>query len=490
MPANLSKSRILSGLQCPKRLWLERHRPDLLAWTPAAQRRLAAGHRLNGVVHGLIPDGILIGGETDLATALRDTRHHLAHSPNRPLFEATFNAGGVLIRADVLWPLGDSVVLTEVKSATRLKPYHLTDCAVQAWVLGQAGLPVERVELAHIDTDFVYRGGGDYHGLLDFVDVTAEVDTLLADVPGWISRCRQALAGDEPAVAVGPQCNDPFECPFLPHCSPPGPEYPVELLPGAGPTLLAALHAEGYDDVREIPPGRLASPLHEWVREVTAAGVPDTRPGLRTTLRALPYPRYYVDFESCQFAVPVWQDTRPYEQLPFQWSCHVEQADGSVEHREFLDTTGQAPMRAFAETLLAALGTDGPIVVYSAFEKTVLGQLATRFPDLASRLGAVRARLFDLLPVIRAGYYHPEMRGSWSIKAVLPTVVRDAGYDTLEEVRDGTAAQAAYDELIDPATPAGRHQELTRALLAYCRLDTWAMLMLTRRLADADGPAA
>ena len=488
MATHLSKSRVLSGLQCPKRLWLEKNRPELVAWTAASRRRLQGGHRLNEVVHRLVPDGILIAGEPDLGSALRATQYHLRHDPGRPLFEATFSAGGVLIRADVLWPLDGSVVLTEVKSSTRVKPYHLTDCTVQAWVLQQAGLTVERVELAHVDTEFIYPGGGDYHGLLRFVDVSAEVDTLLPDVPAWVGRCREALAGGEPDVAVGPHCREPFDCPFLTHCTPPGPAYPVESLPTAGPELIAALHAEGHDDIRKIPPGRLAKPLHEWVREVTAAGMADIRPELVRTLRNLPYPRYFLDFETSQFAAPIWADTRPYEQLPFQWSCHVERADGAVEHREFLDTSGRAPMRAFADALLTALGDSGPVVVYSAFEKTILAWLATRYPDLAVPIEAIKGRLFDLLKVLKTGYYHPDMHGSWSIKAVLPTLVPDTGYDALEEVRDGATAQTAYDELIDAETAPERRSRLRRALLAYCRLDTWAMLALVRMLSGSIPP--
>ncbi len=183
-----------------------------------------------------------------------------------------------------------------------------------------------------------------------------------------------------------------------------------------------------------------------------------------------------------QFAVPIWAGTRPWEQLPFQWSCHIERAPGELEHREFLDTSGDAPMRACAETLLKTLGTQGPVFVYSGFERRILGELADRFPDLAAGLHAVSGRLVDLLPVTREAWYHPAMKGSWSIKDVLPTVAPDLDYADLGEVADGTAAQNAFAEAIHPGTPPERADEIAASLLSYCSYDTLALVRLGRFL--------
>lgn len=195
-------------------------------------------------------------------------------------------------------------------------------------------------------------------------------------------------------------------------------------------------------------------------------------------LRGLPYPRYYLDFETIQFAVPIWSGTRSYQQLPFQWSCHLESQAGKLGHTAFLDCSGQAPMRAFAEKLIAALGDEGPIFVYSHFEKTALNQLIGMLPDLAASLAAIIDRLIDLLPLARRHYYHPQMKGSWSIKAVLPTVAPDLNYDDLDEIHDGLAAQQAYFEAINPGTNETRRQDLLRHLDEYCKLDTLAMVRL------------
>lgn len=262
------------------------------------------------------------------------------------------------------------------------------------------------------------------------------------------------------------------------------PDYPVTLLPRRG-KIVEELLEEGIEDLRDIPAGLLQKELHERVRRATVEGKSYVGAELAMLLRSLPYPRYYLDFETANLAVPIWKGTRPYEHLPFQWSCHVERRDGSLDHREFLDASCAPPMRGFGESLLEALGTDGPIVVYSGFEKSVLKKLADRFPDLAPALERVVGRLFDLLPVLQRHYYHPDMKGSCSIKAVLPTVAPELTYEGLELVQDGIGAQQAFAELVQGAPSPERFRALTEALLTYCQRDTLALRTLTERLSAA-----
>src|SRR5690606_38087718 len=238
-------------------------------------------------------------------------------------------------------------------------PYY-PDCAVQAWVLAGAGLDVGRVRLSHIDTSFVYQGDGDYRGLFMDNDLTVEIAPYRAEVPAQVKRCSEVLEGPEPDVPVGDQCEDPYPCPFMNYCAPVQPEFPVTCLP-RGRKTAKVLMAEGITDIREIPDGRLASATHEWVRSVTRSGRPDVRTDELAPLRDLGYPRYYLDFETVGFAVPIWAGTRPYRQVPFQWSVHIEDAGGNLVHREFLDTTGKAPMQRIAESLIAVLGQEGPV---------------------------------------------------------------------------------------------------------------------------------
>jgi len=211
---------------------------------------------------------------------------------------------------------------------------------------------------------------------------------------------------------------------------------------------------------------------------VCATGRHELGQGAQAQLRQLGYPRYYLDFETLNPAIPLWPSTRPYQAIPFQWSCHVETRPGEIGHHEFLATGTGDPRRAFAESLVAALGQTGPIFVYDAStERGHMQHLALRYADLAPALKAAIARIVDLLPIAREHYYHPDMMGKWSIKNVLPTIARELAYDGLE-VGDGTQAMLVFSELLDPTLAPERRAKLRQDLLRYCERDSMAMVKL------------
>ena len=237
MKYGLSKSRLLAFRQCPKRLWLYTHRRDLEEVSEQAAFAFQQGYGVGNAAHSLYPDGIPIDVD-DLSRALADTRRVMAEHPDRPIFEAAFEHDGVLMRADLLIPESSGYRMTEVKASTQVKDIHRTDCAVQTWVCRQAGIPINRIELAHVDKSFVYPGGGNYRGLLKAVDLTWELEPLMTQVPVWIEEARALLKGGEPAIAPGPQCGDPYDCPFLNYCTlvqalPDPARYPIDTLPRA-----------------------------------------------------------------------------------------------------------------------------------------------------------------------------------------------------------------------------------------------------------------
>lgn len=475
----LSKSKIIEGLQCPKRLWYSIHCTKLAEYSATSTERLRAGLVVHDVFRTLYPDGILVDDEAGLGKALEDTKKLVAVGTPR-IFEATFSYQGVLVRADMLEKFNDTYRLYEVKSSTSVKEYHLPDVAIQAWVIGN-NIALSTFHLTHIDNSFVYPGGDEYHGLFFSEDVTDQVSALQAEIPQWISVFRAMLSGEEPAILPGEQCYTPFECPYCAHCSPeqPGPEFPVETLPRSSRIELQLLE-EGFTDLRDVPRDRLTNEQHLRIWDSVTTGLPQVEPALSAQLRQITYPRYYLDFETIMFAIPIWKGTRPYQQLPFQYSCHIEQADSVISHREFLDTSGNPPMRLLAEQMLADLGTGGPIITYGHFEKMIMGVLIELYPDLEMQLAALQDRIFDLLPLMRQYYYHPGMNGSWSIKAVLPTIAPDLNYDDLEEVSDGMEAQAAYLEAIHEATTPERHNFLRVHMLKYCGQDSLAMVRIVQ----------
>jgi hypothetical protein len=249
----------------------------------------------------------------------------------------------------------------------------------------------------------------------------------------------------------------------------------------------AVLRGQGVRDLRDIPDSASLSAIQRRVLEVTKSGWAVLSAEAGAVINALPWPRGYLDVETLAPAVPEWAGTRPYQQVPVQWSCHREEADGTCRHYEFLAEGEADPRRAFAESLAAGLSGSGPVLVYNAgFEKRVLKETAEAFPDLAGELEAISGRVFDLLPLARKHYYHPEMRGSWSLKSVLPTVAPELVYDTLA-VSNGLAAQAAFQNMLALPKGSAEREDLRRHLLEYCRLDTWALVVLTRFFGNRGG---
>ena len=486
MTPRLSKSRILSHLRCPKRLYLETYHRELAEVSDATKLAFQAGHAVGEIARSLHHGGILIEHDQELAEALRATQDALKERPDRPLFEATFSHDGVLVRADILKPAKSGHHLVEVKSSASVKDYHLADCAVQTWVIENTDLKLDRISLSHVDTAFVYPGDKRYEGLLREEDVTGQVRDILEQVPAWIDSARQTLAGEEPSTKPGQQCTKPYSCPFIAHCCPPSAmKYPVSILP-YGKKIIGDLLKEGYEDLREVPADRFTNPKHQRIHRATLNGTHELDPAAAEAMAAHPFPRYYFDFETIQFTVPIWAGTRPYEMLPYQWSCHIESADGELRHEEFLGVDGNAPMRPLAEKLIQALNSAGPEPVFAynkGFEAACLAALGERYPDLEEALSGIRSRLVDLLPIARAHYYHPSMKGSWSLKAVLPAISPHLDYADLEHVQDGGMAGVAYLEILDPQTTPERRKVLVSALRTYCERDTLGLVHLARFLA-------
>ncbi len=480
----LSKSKISAFEQCPKRLWLSVHRPELAQFDEGAESRFAAGHEVGAAACSLVSDGVMVEADPDLAAAVVRTQELLDAGHDAAIFEATFQHDGVLARVDILEPDGaGGWRIAEVKSSTKAKDYHLGDLATQVWTVRTAGLSISSAAIRHVDSGFVLTREGDWEGLFHDVELLDTIEPITADRDLVVAAARETLAGPEPAVEVGAHCSAPFTCEFAGHCHaalPPGPEWPVTFLPNGGGKRWLEL---GIVDLHEIDAPALTNKLHQRVHRAT---IDDEHyhdvDGARAAMAGWTYPRVWLDFETIAFAVPRWIGTRPYQQVPFQFSAHVEMADGSVEHREFLSLDGNDPRRSCAEALTALIPGEGTVIAYNAgFEKTCIRDLAKAFPDLSKALHSICDRVVDLLPVAKANWYHRDQRGSWSIKAVLPTVAPHLDYSGLA-VKDGAHAQAAYLEAIGADTTPARREEIADELRAYCCRDTEAMMVLAARL--------
>ena len=477
----LSKSRLISAWQCAKRLHLEKHHPELGVISPQTRSLWETGHRVGEIARQLYgaPGSVEIEFDRRTGLLIRKTRELLEGGADFPIFEATFRHEGVLVRVDVLMPDAGGWRMIEVKASTSIKDYHVLDCAIQDWVLRNAGIDVTCVSLAHINNRFVYGGDGNFDGLLIEHDLTDEVRTLEPAVLELVARAREAVTGPRPHVPVGAHCTSPYDCQFMDHCWPTDTEYPVAGL-GGGKAKLGEYAALGYRDICDVPADLITAETQQRIHRVTCSGDAEILDGARRELEALAYPRYYLDFETIAPAVPLWAGTRPYQALAIQWSCHVEEATGQFRHREFLDLSGDPPMRPLAQELIECLGDSGPVLMWTRYEEGVLNNLAELYPDLAAPIAGIVERLVDLHPVVKKNYYHPRMLGSWSIKAVLPTIDPDMDYAALEGINEGTAASDGFIEAIQPDVSPERKSELGEQLRRYCRFDTEAMVEVVR----------
>jgi hypothetical protein len=349
----------------------------------------------------------------------------------------------------------------------------------------EVGIQLSGAAVRHLSRTFVLEHEGDYTGLFEDAEMLELVRPIAAQRPQVVAEARATLAGEEPVRTPGDHCTVPFACEFSSYCTnhlPPGPEWPVTIFPnGAGKPWLA----KGVTDLLDLDEAALPE-KHARIVRATRSGVPDHDvEGARQAMAKWTYPRAWLDFETIAFAVPRWIGTRPYQQVPFQFSVHIEEADGALAHREFLSLDGADPRRSCAEALVAAIPAGATIIAYNApFEKGVLRELAAIFPDLQDGLLDMAQRTVDLLPVTRNHWYHRDQRGSWSIKAVLPTIT-SLDYSSLD-VKDGTGAQEAYLEAIRPDTTADRRVLLGQGLRKYCAQDTWAMVAMASFLSAAD----
>ena len=486
--SGLSKSRYIAGTQCHLRLWYESYERELAsAPDDALQAVFDTGHEVGEVACRRYPGGHLVAHDhRHVPQALAETRRILEADTAPALFEAAFEHERVVVRADVLQRLpAGGWRLIEVKSATRLKEVFVVDVAVQLWVLRGAGLDVRDAGVLTLNPDYVYDGVQlDFHSLFTlhpvFDEACALHDTVAAQVHEMHGMLAQPVAPD---IAPGDHCSTPYQCPFHGHCTRDQhvPDHGIEELPGLRSQRRIQLETAGIEEIRDIPadfpltsPQRIA---HRAVREDR----PLVHGDLTDALAGIVPPVHYLDFETFAPAIPRFAGTRPYDAVPFLFSVHTEHDSSALGHSDYLHEHDDDPRPKLARRLIAALGREGTICTYSSYEKTVLRALAAALPELAEALEAIETRLFDLLPVVRRGYYHPRFRGSFSLKSVLPVLVPGLDYDDLE-IADGRMAAARYALAL--SSPDRRERSRAFAdLRAYCTRDTLAMVELHHALA-------
>jgi hypothetical protein len=485
---SISKSKYLNGLQCPKLLWAQYNAKD---WFPpvdaATENVFEQGHKVGDLAKQLFPGGVEVSWSGDLGGTITQTRDLL--SQRKPIFEASFSAGGVYARADILKPVSKGQWdIIEVKSTTEVKDVHLDDLSVQRYCYEAAGLSIRRCHLMHIDRTYVLKGNIDPKGLFALEDVTANVAEKMGEVAGRVGDMLKVIGQpDCPKMDIGPHCSDPYECQLTCRCwkKVNSVDHSIFTLYRLGGKAWN-LYKQGI--MTNVAIGEAVSLSDQQQIQIKAemSGTLQIRkPEVRRFLKGLKYPLTFLDFETFATPIPLVQGTRPYQQVPFQFSVHIVDAPTSEPtHVSWLWDGNGDPFSAMLKALRECLPGQGMIVSYNAsFECSRLKEAAARCPGYKGWLEDVLGRVVDLLVPFRAfDIYHPDQNGSASIKAVLP-VLTGKGYSDLA-IGDGGTASVAYLAAMYGGVSAEEKQKTLKDLEEYCGLDTLGMWDIIRAMGE------
>ena len=487
----LSKSLYVRGLQCEKSLWLKKKKPEVLqAPDDGAQAVFDTGTSVGELACELFGGGERIEYTGNFNTQMTKTKE-LIERGTKVIYEATFCFDGILVMVDILRICEDGLIINEVKSSTSVKEVYIDDASIQYYVISSLGYKVSAVNIIHIDNSYVRGEKLDLEKLFHTEDVTEQIIQKQAEIPQILNKFEEILSRNvEPEVDIGPHCSDPYHCDAWEYCwcEQRGiPEYSIFNISRLRSDKKFDLYKNGvvkFEDIKDLDKFN-ASQQIQIRSELSQEQIID-KDAIKEFLKTLSYPLYHLDFETFQQAVPEFVGLRPYEQIPFQFSIHKEDGKGNLEHFEFLAEVGADPRYELALNLIKFIPQDACVLAYNmSFEKGVIENLATLFPQLSSHLMNIHSNIKDLeIPFAKKFYYHPKMCGSSSIKKVLPAIVPsfESAYSSLDLIHNGGEAMSEYAKLKHKTKD---EQDLIRkALLAYCKLDTLAMVKVLEKLRE------
>ncbi len=487
----LSKSLFVRGVRCHKSLYLSKSSPELKDEISAqTQQNFEAGHAVGDLAQGLFPGGVLVPYEGLSHREQLDMTAALISQGCRTIYEAAFSYDDIFIKADILNLTDDGWDMYEVKASTGVKAYHQDELSLQYHVMKGAGLPLSRVFLVHVNNQYVRQGPIDVDNLFHKHDITASARDKQVFIQEEIKRQRAMLQGAEPVIDIGRQCQEPYKCDFIGHCWSHIPSPSVFNYRGMGKPDSFALYRQGIIKMEDVSPDLL-----NWRQKLQHAGTLYQKShidveAVRTFTQSLWYPLCFMDFETTyKNPIPLYDDTRPYQQVPFQFSLHViREAGGELEHHEFLADGSENPQKEFIERLLSVIPRDACILAWNkGFEVGRLREVAATFPEKKGDIDGLIENTCDLMtPFKNKSIYHWRFNGSYSIKDVLPALVPELSYDTLD-ISDGEAASTAWVQMIQSGDEK-QQATIRKQLLQYCHLDTLAMVRILESMKNMIDP--
>lgn len=494
----LSKSLYTRGLQCTKSLWLKKYKPkELTEADEFAKAIFSTGDTVGKEACRLFPNGKEVPYEgTTFDEKIALTKQWLDDGVN-DIYEATFKYDDVLVMVDILHKNTDGTFeMYEVKSSSwnkkkKLKDIekYINDASIQYYVLKGSGLNISKCSITMLNSDYVCDGNLDLDQLFIHIDVTNEVMQLQEDIPTYL-RTFQGFLEDtenEPEIEIGQHCFKPYKCDAYDYCWKKQhqiPDYSVFDIFNMGKKPLE-LYREGIVEVKDIPEDKLTTEKQKLVVDAWLnKGTIINRDGINNFLNTLRYPIYHLDFETYMDAIPKYKNQKPYQQICFQYSLHIEHEDKPLEHKEFLGKEGTDPREEFIRRMIEDIPANACVLVYNEnFEKTRIKELARDFPEYESRLMNIFDNIVDLAdPFRNKDYYDYTLKGKYSIKLIMPLMAPHMAnaYKELGLVQNGGDAMNTFPKL--STEYKDKVEEYRKALLAYCHLDTLAMVEVLKSL--------
>lgn len=484
---NLSKSHYIRGLQCHKSLWLYKHNPELRN-TPDAQTESSfnTGYQVGDLAKELFPHGIEIEFDVSNFNGMIEKTKELITDCTEVIYEAAFNEDGVFAMADILVKNGDMWDMYEVKASTQVKDYHINDASIQWYALSNA-LKLNRAYIVHINNQYVRVGDLEIEKLFSIEDVTDKILEKQNEIKPQLSEMEEMLQGKIPSIDIGGHCSDPYGCDFMGHCwnHIPVKNSVFDIAYAMGKQW--KLYYQGILSIDEIPDNfHLGKNATLQIQYQKSQEIKIDKEKIKSFLDTIEYPINFFDFETFQNAIPRFDNQRPYAQMPFQYSLHILHEDGTLEHKEFLGDENSDPRRVLSEQMLRDITPSGSIVAFNqSFEITQIKSLAQVCSDISDELLVLNERFIDLAhPFQYKHYYHPKFNGKYSIKIVLPTLFPDddeLDYKKLGSIQNGGDAMDTFANL-HLLKDKSQLAEIKKDLLAYCRLDTLAMVRIWEKL--------
>lgn len=469
-------------MQCLKSLYFYKNFIHLRdPFSKEQQAIFSRGNNVGILAQKLFPNGVdaTPGKRSDSLEAVRKTKE-LIDAGAEVIYEAAFQSNGVLAILDVLVKKEGRWYAYEVKSSAKISQTYLLDASLQYWVITGSGLPLEDISIININTNYVKNGVIEVGKLFKITSVTGDVLKNQKMVQQRIEEIKNvALSVQLPGIKIGTHCFSPYKCDFMGQCWKNVPQNSVFELAWMTKEEQFELYNSGITTTDQVPvKNEMNVHVNLQLKALKSNEIISDKTAILKFIKNLKYPLNFIDFESFMPAIPIYDGTHPYQNIPFLFSLHIKHQNGKIEHREFLTEAGTDPRKSFLENMLDATQGEGSILVYDAMmEKGILNGLKRDFPLYAIEIDERLGRIVDLMvPFQERVYYHPMFKGSFSLKNVLPAIAPELNYSNLK-ISSGSIAMIEFERL-QTETDMFKILETREALSAYCRMDTLAMVKI------------